>query len=42
MIGVDSIKIVVRLIVFEAIPPFFPTEYVVKLSFFSVWIYKSP
>ena len=30
VIGADSIERVVRLTVFEAIPPFFPAEYVVK------------
>ena len=36
VIGADSIERVVRLTVFEAIPSFFPTEYVFKLSFFFV------
>ena len=38
VIGTKSIKRVVGLTVVEAIPPFFPIEYVVKLSFFIFWI----
>ena len=34
VIGAGSIERVLRLTVFEAIPPFFPTEYVIKLSLF--------
>ena len=33
VIGAGSIERVVRLTVFEAIPPFFPTKYVITLSF---------
>ena len=42
VIGAGSIERVVRLTVFEAIPPFFPTKYVITLSFFTVWIHKFP
>ena len=42
VIRANSIETVVRLTVFEAILPFFPTEYVVKSSFFTVWIHKCP
>ena len=42
VIGTGGIERVVRLTVFEAIPPFFPTKYVTTLSFFTVWIHKFP